>query len=782
MVPCPAKATMPKSRARTHHLTRAVLELLGDARRPMHPAEIAGELEVHDAHALNTVLDALTYDGLLTQQGRRYRLAASSRIARNQEVEGRLHMNQRGFGFVKLPSIDDDDLYVAPEAIGGALHGDRVMARVIGQSSRGREGEILEIVERRSPRVVGLLRGRPGGRYLVPDDGRIRGPIDIDVEEGFEDAEAGQAAVVDIIRFPRELRENPLGKLVAVLGAPGEPDVEVAKVLIAHDIVEGHPEEAVKEAEAYGEFPDPAELERREDLRDIPFVTIDPADARDHDDAVWVERGEDGHYHAWIAIADVSHYVTPGSALDQSAHDRGFSAYLPDRAVPMLPHALSGKLCSLLAGQERLCMCVYVELDPAGKPLHSRLIEGRMTARAFLTYPSVARALGFTGEPPRDPEAESRRHELQVAWDLASQLRKQRMRRGALDFDLPEARVEIDEDTRAPIAISQRSDDPGVRKAYRLVEEMMLLANETVAGFMLKQQIPAVFRVHGVPDPDKLGRFATAAQMLGVQFDPEEAVDPKALSKFLRRIEGHPKQDVLHNLLLRSMQQASYDTANMGHYGLSSPAYLHFTSPIRRYPDLLVHRQVRAHLRQQNPRREGIEDELRESAQRCSEVERNIMEAEREVADVYRALFMRAFVGEAFEGRVSAITGGGIYVRLHDPFVDVLVPLDNLGPDRYEPDESGLFTEGKRSGDKVRLGDPITVVIEDVAVLRRAVYGRRVSPPTPREDGRREKGRRKQKKLMARQQRATRRQQTLAGRKGRRRNEGGRKTKTKKRR
>ncbi|MEM6788092.1 MAG: VacB/RNase II family 3'-5' exoribonuclease [Myxococcota bacterium] len=681
-----------------------------------------------------------------------------------KEVEGLLHMNQRGFGFVRTAE-DHDDVFVAPDAVAGALHGDRVRARLGRPTRKGLEGEVVEVLERRSPRIVGVLRGRPGGRYLVPDDGRIRGPIPVEDDDD-DDAAPGRAAVVDITRFPREPRETPQGRLVAVLGAPGDPDVEVAKVLIARGIVEDHADGAVAEADAFGAAPDPDELTRREDLRDIPFVTIDPADARDHDDAVWVERDEAGRYHAWIAIADVSHYVTAGSDLDESARRRAFSVYLPDRAVPMLPRALSGSLCSLLAGEERLCLCVYVALDPTGKPIRRRIIEGRMTARAFLTYPSVARALGFTAEPPRDPEAEARRHELQVAWDLASLLRKRRMRRGALDFDLPEARIDIDPDTRAPVAIAERRDDPGVRKAYRLIEEMMLLANETVAAYALEHQIPVVYRVHGVPDPDKLARFALAADQLGVDFDPEVAESPRALSKFMRRLEAHPKRDVLQNLLLRSMQQASYDTVNGGHYGLASSAYLHFTSPIRRYPDLLVHRALRRQLRlslglprgRKPPEAtEEADVQLREAARHCSEAERNVAEAEREIADVYRTLYMRAFVGDVFEGRVTSITGGGLYVRLVDPFVDVFVPLDQLGPDRYEPDERGLFTRGQRSGERIRLGDAITVVIEDVAVLRRMVYGRRTGGASPRDlrhdPVRRPPGRRRRKE--ARLARAT---------------------------
>jgi ribonuclease R len=715
-------------------LGQAIVELLAGERRAMHVAEIANKIGLQSDHRVRDVIDDLVADGVvLARPGRRFRLAPGARAERGREVEGAMTVNPRGFGFVRLAGVEDD-LFVPPTAMGGAMHGDRVMARVVSRSARGREGEVVEILERGQRRVVGVVRGRPGSRWLVPDDSRFLEPIQIEEDEPEDEPAAGLCVAVDITRYPRFPKESPVGVIVAILGEPGDPDVEVSKVLVAHAIAEEHPADAIAEAEAYGDAPDPAELSRREDLSAVPFVTIDPKDARDHDDAIAVERLEDGSYEAWIAIADVSHYVRPGTALDRDARGRGFSVYLPDRAVPMLPRALSGLLCSLLPKVERLCMAVQVHLDPTGAVKRYRIVEGRMTARAFLSYDAVARALGFTTEPPRDPEAEERRHELQIMWDLASELRKRRMRRGALDFDLPEALVVIDDATRAPIAVTQRSEDPGVRKAYRLVEEMMLLANEVVARDMLGRELPTVYRVHGPPDPEKIERFASAAEILGVQFTAEDAEEPKSLSKFLRKIEGHPRREVLHNLLLRAMQQASYDTANVGHFGLASSAYLHFTSPIRRYPDLLVHRVLKAAIHHDRLDTDRLDADLQEAAIAASQLERNAMEAEREVADVYRALFMKGHLGDVFEGTVAAVTQGGLYVRLGHPFVDVLVPLDALGREGYEPDETGLFAVSRRSGDRISLGDAMTLVIEDVAVLRRTVFGRRLaSEPEPDE-------------------------------------------------
>jgi ribonuclease R len=546
-----------------------------------------------------------------------------------------------------------------------------------------------------------------------------------------------------------------------VMGPPGEPAVEVAKVLIEHDIQEQHDPAAVAEAEAFGSEPSAADLADREDLTAIPLVTIDPHDARDHDDAIWAERDETGAYQAWIAIADVSHYVTPGSALDEAALARGCSVYLPDRAVPMLPGELAGTMCSLLPDVERLCLCVHLHIDPTGKVCQTRLIEGRMRSRAFLSYQAVARALGFTTEPARDPKAEALRHELQVIWELVSQLRKRRMRRGALDLHIPEVSIELDTKTGAPVGVSQRSHDPGVHKAYRLVEELMLLANEAVAQALLDAEggrgIPTIFRVHGAPDMEKLDRYAAQCAALGADFDVESGGAPKGLSKFLRKLAAHPKEGVLHGLLLRALQQACYDPVNIGHFGLASAAYLHFTSPIRRYPDLAVHRILRRALRgEPSAHDEETLASLRQAAQTASERERNAMAAEREVADLYRCLYMLAHVGDIVEGTVTAITATGLYVRVDDPFIDVLVKLNALGTEEYETDELALSATAHGSGDTVALGDTVMVVIEDVALLRRTIYGRRLMDQPARGKGKTKRGRKGDRQKAAKASRSSR--------------------------
>jgi ribonuclease R len=393
----------------------------------------------------------------------------------------------------------------------------------------------------------------------------------------------------------------------------------------------------------------------------------------------------------------------------------------------MLPRALSSNLCSLLPGVLRLCLCAEIDLDATGTVTSYRIVEGFMRSAAKLTYPGVARALGFSAEPERQPEAEAMRDDLRVMWDLARVLRARRLRRGALDLDLPEAHVILDPETGTPLDVEKRTRDPGVAKAYHLIEELMLLANETVARFLVERDAPAVFRVHGPPDEAKLDRFATMCAELGVKFDLEEALDPKRLSSLLRRLSAHPKKQILHMLLLRAMRQAVYDVVNIGHFGLASPAYLHFTSPIRRYADLLVHRTVRALLRGEPvDRSEPARERLRAAAATASDCERRGMVIEREVVDLHRALLMRSHVGALHEGAVTGLVGTGVFVNVDEPFVDVLVRMEALGPDRYELDDEKLRVIGARSGDRIAIGDPMLVEIEDVSILRRTVYGRRV--------------------------------------------------------
>jgi len=703
-----------------------VIRLVVEAKKPVHPRELARELGLNNAQLpkLVAALDELAEQKRIKRlSGDRY-TGELREVKQSESWDGVLSLNPRGFGFVN--AVGHDDLYIAPEAIGPALHGDRVKVTVVNRSSRGAEGRVEYVVARRNPRVAGVLRRRGKSVWLEPDDSRLRGPIVL--SNNVKIGEDGDAAVAEITRFPDFPDENPEGELITVLGTPGDPNVEVAKILIREQVTEQHPEGAIREAEAMAARLLPLNMGGRVDLRSVPLPTIDPEDARDHDDAVWVEKHGDG-FRAWIAIADVSEYVQPGSELDKEALRRGCTIYLPDRAIPMLPAALAADLCSLLAEKERLCLCVIADLDRDAKVKSFEIVEGVMRSAAMLTYGGVARTLGFTDIPPKSPPAEAFKKELRVMEELTKKLRKTRMSRGSLDLDLPEAKLSLDPTTKAPIDVTRRTSDPGIKRAYSMIEELMLLANELVATWLGNQKSPAIYRIHGKPDPQKLARLGLVAEKLGVEFDAEEMKEPLGVSKFLQRISTHARKQVLEMLLLRSLKQAAYDVENVGHFGLASTNYLHFTSPIRRYPDVQVHRAVKHLLRGGKPvSTEAALEELAQSATAASVRERAAMDVEREVVDLYRALLMRDHIGETCEGVVTALVGSGAFVTLDAPFVDVLIKYESMGPDHYEMSEDELSVVGTRSGDTVSLGDRIAVVIEDVAILRRQVLARRVVP------------------------------------------------------
>lgn len=721
-----------------------VLELFAED-DTLHAREIAKRLEVPEVSfdGLLRVLDDLTFDGILVAKGQRFKFGGKrGSLAKSDEREERkahgrdsregiLKVNPRGFGFVTSPTATGDDVFINADSLGGGMNGDTVVVEIMARGSRGAEGRIVEVKKRATPRVSGILRRKGKSAYVEPDDPRVRGPIvltreiDLAGPEGNSGSD-GQVVVVQITRFPERPDENAEGKLVAVLGTPGELSVEVRKVLMLGSIEEVHSPAAVEEAEGYG-LEVPAEmLAGHEDLTHIPLPTIDPEDARDHDDAVWVERTPSGGYEVWVAIADVSAYVRPGMNLDEEAKTRGCSIYLPDRAIPMLPRALSSNLCSLLPDVVRLCLCVHAELDAKGSIKKSRLVRGFMKSAAKLHYGGVARALGFTALPERQEKAEAMVDGLRVAYELSRILRGKRMKRGALDFDLPEAVVKLSPEGN-PVTLTKRAQDPGVKKAYQLIEELMIFANEVVARWLVEHGLPGVFRVHLPPDPQKLEKLAAMCEVLGIELDVEATQTPTGLSDLLSSFAEHPLAHVLNNLLLRSMKQATYDVQNLGHFGLASEAYLHFTSPIRRYPDLVVHRIVHAYLSEQRDaelRVAADKEKLTEAAMQSSLAERRAMEVEREIMDVYRCFYMIDRIGEQFEATVTAFVGSGAFATIADPFVDVMIKVEDMGFG-FNVEDDGLMATSP-SGESIRLGDVLMVQITDCAILRRTVYAKRL--------------------------------------------------------
>jgi ribonuclease R len=633
-------------------------------------------------------------------------------------IEGRLTMTRQGYGFVNVYD-GGSDVFIPPDAVGPALHGDTVQLRA-RPSHKGRDGHIVGVVERRLKNVTGTLHPRGRGMSFEPDDERLRAPMRV-VGKVPKAAKKDDVILAEIVTFPQRREDRPEVRILEVLGAQGVARIEVEKIKIRDGIREVFPDDVEQEAAALPARVDRDVANSREDLRDIDLVTIDPETARDHDDAIWVERKGNG-FRLIVAIADVSHYVTEGSAMDREAISRGTSVYLPDRAIPMLPPELSTNLASLVPNRDRLCMAVEMDIDEKGHVTSHRVFEAVMRSHGKLYYEGVARALGLTDHGPPQASAEKRTPTLKILLDLSQRLRARRLKRGALDFDLPEGKIVLD--TRGePTEIVQSRKDPGVRQAYRIVEDMMLITNETVAAHIKRHAAPGVFRVHGKPDPERISMFCQVAKSFGYELEEESAVTPKQLSKFLRQIEGTNEASLLRYLLLRAMQQAIYDTdPSTGHFALAAKDYLHFTSPIRRYPDLLVHRILRSMIRNESLDAASLRPRLQRFAAQASEAERRAMIVERDVMDVYRTIYMQKHIGDEFDGRISGFAPFGIYIQIPDPFASVLLPFEQL-EDTYEPDDLGIRLIGVRTAKVFTMNDPVTVRIEDANVQARDVVG-----------------------------------------------------------
>ena len=638
--------------------------------------------------------------------------------ARAATVAGYLTVTPRAFGFVAAED-GGPDVFIGPTSMGAALHGDKV--EVVAQpSAKGREGYVVGILARRAPRVTGTLRRSGNREYLEPDDVRLRGPMEL-VSPAPSEAKVGDVVDAQIVRFPQDANDRPGVVVEGVLGVQGITAVEVAKIKIRENVQEEFPPAVLAEAASIPQRVAAADKVGREDLRDYDLCTIDPADARDHDDALFIERKKGGGYHVIVAIADVSHYVRLGTAIDEEAQARCTSIYLPDRVIPMLPHEISSNLASLVPKRDRLCLAVDMTLDAQGRVTSHRYVEGVMRSSCKLTYEGVADALSLTTTGGvKQPAARERLPMLEALLELSRVLRKKRLERGALDFDLPEPRVKLDEQGE-PIDVVRSRQDPGVREAYRVVEEMMLLANETVASDLSARGIPAIYRTHGAPSVEKLETFCELATSLGEPLDAEAAQDPKQLTEFLARIEGEPAAPVLRYLLLRAMQQAIYDTNDVGHFGLAAKHYLHFTSPIRRYPDLAVHRVVRSLARGEFVDGALLLPMLRKMAARSSQLERRAMTVERDVVSLYRCLVMRDKVGEELPATISGLDESGFYASIDSPFVDVFVPSERLTDDYYSVDRLGVRLVGQRGGRVFEMGQPVTIRVVSVGLERRRV-------------------------------------------------------------
>ncbi len=674
---------------------RILTYLREDANRPLKPRELARELSVADDSYkdFRSVLRELEDDGLV-YRGRRGRYATPGNI--NLAV-GRIQITRAGDGFVAVAG--GDDVFVRGNNLATAVDGDTVVARVERRRpGRNPEGRVIRVLQRAWHQIVGIYHRKQSYGFVIPQEPPLTADLFIPPgEEG--DAREGQMVLVAVLEWgEREL--SPVGRVERVLGTPGEAGVDVLAILLGHQLPLDFPDVVTHEAESVAAAGLRADEGEREDLRDRLVFTIDPEDAKDHDDALSWTRTPDGAVEVGVHIADVSHYVRLGSELDREALERGTSVYLVDRVVPMLPHELSSDLCSLKPDVDRLAVSLILSLDKSGEIAGSRIARTLIQSRHRLSYDDAQEIMD--GGRAASKELATAIRELH---GFSRKLRRQRQQRGSIDFDLPEARVVLN-------SAGEPTDIQRVLRlgAHELVEDLMILANETVASLAIAERVPIIFRVHEDPKEDRIEMLRGLAATFGHQL-PQRKLKPKDLAKLLRAMDGTPQETLVSTATLRSMKQARYSPENLSHFGLASPAYAHFTSPIRRYPDLVVHRQLVQWLSDPAAARGMDIERLQTIADRTSERERKAVAAERDSVDLKKIQFMERHLGDDFEGTLAGVTAFGMFVLLDDFHVEGLVHVSSLGDDYYVFDEEQHALSGRRTRKRYQLGDRVRVQV-----------------------------------------------------------------------
>jgi ribonuclease R len=685
-----------------------------------HPAtarEMMQRLKIpRDQRAtIKRLLKGLVESGHLIQtRGTRFGLPDRMNL-----VVGRVQTHPRGFGFV-IPDRPVEgltgDIFIAGNNLNQAMHGDRVVARIERTQEDRAEGRIVRILARGASAIVGRFDVDESGMgFLVPFDRRLIMDVLIPGDER-KDAEPGDMVVAEITRFPTPTR-SPLGRVVHVLGDIDEPGVDTEIIIRKYGIQDEHNPEAIEEAKRLGGVVKERDIKGRTDFRPLTTVTIDGEHARDFDDAISIERLPNGHYWLGVHIADVAHYVPEGSALDEEAYERSTSVYFPERAVHMFPAELATGLCSLNPDVDRLVQSCLMEVDRQGDVVRYEMHDGVINSNARMTYTDVNAIL-----TDRDAAVMKKYSHLvgmfETMKELYQILNLRRRRRGSIDFDLKEPEIILDDEGMVEEIIAAERNI-----AHRIIEEFMLLANETVAEHLDQRDVPTLYRVHEDPDPMKVEEFDEFVSTLGYSLGaPPTAVRPRHFQKLVERIQGKPEEKPIAFLMLRTMQKARYDPQNLGHFGLAASSYTHFTSPIRRYPDLVVHRTLRESRHgMSNERKEELIEELPEAARHTSDRERRANDAERELVQWKKVRFMADKVGDEFDGYITGVAAFGLYIELIEHFVEGMVHVSTMADDYYRFVERAHIMRGENTGQVYRLGDKVRVQVIKVDMERRQV-------------------------------------------------------------
>ena len=689
-----------------------ILQTLEERGMPLTRDELLAEWRLEgdwEIDALARRLRAMEREGQLI----RNRREGYGPVAKMNLVTGRVIGHAEGHGFL-IPDEGGDNLFLSPRQMRKLLHGDRAVARVIGVDYRGRrEGAVVEVLERNTETVVGRFSEERGACFVIPDNKRINQDI-IVPPDGRGAAQAGQIVIVELIEQPGS-HSRPLGRVKEVLGEHMAPGMEIRIAIASHGIPVEGPDAVLADARGFGETVPESAHQGRWDLRATPLVTIDGITARDFDDAVYCER-RGPNWRLLVAIADVSWYVRPGTALDQEARKRGNSVYFPDRAIPMLPEALSNGLCSLNPEVDRLCLVCEMTISAEGRIIRSRFAEAVMRSHARLTYDTMAAIVADRNPQLRAEYAQLTPH-LDGLYALYQAMRVSREQRGAMDFDTQETVIEYGADRKIERILPTERND-----AHRLIEECMIAANVAAARFLQRQKMPGLYRIHEGPSEDRRNKLRAFLGELGLGLSGGDKPTPKDYTRLLEQIRDRPDAHLIQTVMLRSLAQAVYSPANVGHFGLALDAYAHFTSPIRRYPDLQVHRAIRHALNGGKPAEFPFTPvDLVGLGEHCSMTERRADEAVRDAVEWLKCEFMLDKVGQTFEGIITGVTGFGLFVELRGVFVEGLIHVTSLRNDYYRFDPVGHRLQGERSGQTYRLGDRVRVRVTRVDLDERKI-------------------------------------------------------------
>ena len=692
-----------------------------EASRPLKRKELANAFNINsDDYRIfrHLVKDMIQEGTLIKIKGGRYGIPEKMNL-----VTGTLQSHPDGFGFV-IPEKSHEgsetssgDIYIGARKMKDAMHGDKVVCRVESHGYKGKkEGRIIRIVERCYESLVGTYEHSGNFGFVIPNERRINKDIYIP-KKCTGKARKGQAVVVEITRYPRA-EHNPEGKVIEVLGYPDNPDVEVEMIIRSHGLFNRFPEETLEETEKVPLKISDKELRERKDFRDLLTITIDGENAKDFDDAISLEKPDGKNYRLYVHIADVSHYVTENSALDREAYKRGTSVYFLDRVIPMLPQKLSNEICSLKPKEDRLTVTVEMDFDPGGEILRNHIYSSVINSNERMTYTDVAKIL-----ENKDKKLAKRYDYLLDKFSLMKELclilNKKREELGSIDFDLPEPDIILNQEGRIDNILKAERNI-----AHRIIEEFMLTTNVVTANHIFKSGFPGIYRIHEEPDPEKMSDFNEFIHNFGYSIDDTNSTKAKSLQKLIASARGTPEEKLMNHVLLRSMKQAVYSEKNSGHFCLAFECYTHFTSPIRRYPDLVTHRILKALLTKKRPLQNKIDylkKKLPAIAKHCSIRERVAMEAEREIIDLNKIHFMMDKIGEEFSGFITGVTSFGLFVELEDMFVEGLVHVTSIKDDYYIYHEKKHSIIGENKRKVYRVGDKVKIEIENVSMGKRQI-------------------------------------------------------------